>query len=380
MNSLANPAVIVLLISGILATFVIAVIDGQLRWIVEANLDRRAPRIVAGILCIALLCVLVGILWPPADFASTIRKAGMSLQKGRLEIAIEQYTAAASLARQPHEKGDAYRGLADTYKGKGRKEDVVRAFEYYKMAASEEDPAQDQASDCSGCGQENRDLQSATGLSSRVPDADLANAWMRLAKHEDVAGLVDEGEAAWEQVVDLSADQLTSWTALEVSQQTYHLPAAPVTHSVVTCLHQNHPLAQPSWADYESAYRQAKAIENSGNLPRAICEYEKTGGIIESILAGQPQALPEWVRFYYKDFGRALVRAGYYTLALKQLGRAQQLHTDDVWVLGGMADAYRGLRSDEACTYYKKAVSAATSQDDPRGDLRRAATSAGCTI
>jgi tetratricopeptide (TPR) repeat protein len=378
MTAPADSSVLVLLITGIAVTFIVAVVDGRLNWIVEANLSKPVPRAIAGVLCIVLIVVflhVVGILWPPPDFATVLREAQTSLEKQSLDKALQEYTEAAKLAKQPNEKGDAHRGLADTYK---RKVDIGRALEYYKMAAAE----QDQASECSGCGEENRDLQSATELSSRLPDPELANAWERLAKHEEGAGSLDEGEAAWEQVVDLSADPLTSWTEFEEAQQRYRPQGAQIAHNVVTCLHQNQPVpnAQPGWADYESAYQLAKTRENSGNLPEALCEYEETGAIIEGIIAGQPQALPDWVRFYYKDFGRALVRAGYYTLALKQLERAQQLHTDDVWVLGGMADAYRGLRSDEACSYYKKAVSAATLQDDPRGDLRRSATSAGCTI
>lgn len=357
--------------TGIAVTFVIAVVDGQLNWIVQANLSGPVPRATAGVLCIILTVVLLRIIWPPPDFATTLREAQGSLEKGRLEKALQAYTVAARLAAQPSEKGDAYRGLAETYRRKG---DSDQAINNYKMAAA----ARDLPGDCSGCGEENKDLESATELSSRLPDPELANAWMRLARHDQTAGRLDEGEVAWEQVVDLTADPLTSWADFEEAQRHYNPQEEHIAHSVVACLRQNQPPshADPGWVDYE-AYRQTKVIEVSGNLAGALCGYEKTRGI----LAGEPLPRPDWVRFYYKDFGRALVQAGYYTLALRQLERAQQLHRDDVWVLGGMADAYRRLgRGEQACIYYKKAVSAATPQDDPHGDLKRAATSASCAM
>jgi tetratricopeptide (TPR) repeat protein len=371
---LADSTVTGLLITGIALTFIVAVVDGRLNWIVQANLSGPVPRATAGVLCIVLLAAFLhakGILWAPPDFATALGEAQISLDKGRLDKALQEYTDAVNTAQQPSEKGDAYRGMAETYKKKGDKD---QALDYYKMAAA----AQDQPGDCSRCGEENKDLESATELSSRLPDPELANAWMRLAKHDEVAGRLDEGEIAWEQVVDLTADPLTSWAEFEEAQRHYNPQEAHIAHSVVTCLHQNQPPphADPGWVDYE-AYHQTKVIEESGNLPGALCGYEKTRGI----LAGEPLPRPDWVHFYYKDFGRALVQARYYTLALKQLERAEQLHKDDVWVLGGMADAYRGLgRDEQACSYYKKAASTATFQDDPSGDLKRAATLASCTM
>jgi tetratricopeptide (TPR) repeat protein len=380
-DSNLNVALNVGILTAMTAAFIVAVVDGQLNWIVRANLSGRKPRAAASIFLIFLAYLLFRVNdwtpWPREDFTKVYSEATTALKSGELEKAIDRFSRALDLAQQPSDRGDAHRGLADAYRQKGQQY-RTSAVEQYKMAAAEHDTT----ADCSKCSEERSDLESATDLSSRYPDPELAEAWRRLAKHDQTTGRLDEGETAWEEVVDLSPDPSTAWAGLEEQQKSYSSSGEHIARSVVACLHRNQPAlqAEPGQVGH-MAYNRAQGFDpelhnGAGNLPEAICAYERAREVLT-----QEGDTSGWVFFYYKDFGRALVHAGYYTLALKQLERAQRVHRDDFWVLGAMGDAYARLgKNPQACEYYGKAMSAATPQDDPGGNLKRSAATAGCKI